>query len=646
MKHILAGLFFLIMSSEGSAAQDDRAVSAVKAAMEAVQKGQWSKAETAVAAAGQVARDIVEWHRLRASAGAFQEYIDFLDRRADWPGLPLLRQQGEPRILENADPDQVISYFADQLPRTGTGALRLAVAWAKKGEGEKAETEIVRAWRNLSLAKGNEARFLKAYGAVLAGHHEARQDMLLWRGLVQETERLNKLVDADHAKLAKARIALIKKSRGTSRLVKAVPESLADDPGLAFARFEWRVEKKSADDAIAMMLERSTSAAALGMPGAWADRRRSYARLMMQDDKPEIAYQLASRHFMSEGDDYADLEWLSGFIALTDLDDPKLALKHFFAFRATVETPISLGRAGYWEGRAHEALGQTEEAQLAYAFGGEYQTSFYGQLAAEKAGLPMDPVLTGGETYPDIRDSQYARGSVLQAALLFQMAGHPLLFTRFTRHLAEILTPQERGALAQLALDLGEPFAALYMAKYAADSGIVLMRPYFPVTDIANGDLSVSEELTLTIARRESEFYPFSTSPAGARGLMQLMPRTGKAMAKKLKVKYETDRLLSDPAYNARLGSAYLADLVEEFDGYYPFVAVGYNAGPSRAKKWVDLFGDPKRSVEDAVDWIEHIPFRETRNYVMRVMESLAVYRARLSGEISPLRLSQELVGR
>ena len=323
-----------------------------------------------------------------------------------------------------------------------------------------------------------------------------------------------------------------------------------------------------------------------------------------------------------------------------------MALKHFFAFRATVETPISLGRAGYWEGRAHEALGQTEEAQLAYAFGGEYQTSFYGQLAAEKAVLPMDPLLTGGETYPDIRDSQYARGSVLQAALLFQMAGHPLLFTRFTRHLAEILTPQERGALAQFALDLGEPFAALYMAKYAADSGIVLMRPYFPVTDIANGDLSVSEELTLTIARRESEFYPFSTSPAGARGLMQLMPRTGKAMAKKLKVKYEADRLLSDPAYNARLGSAYLADLVEEFDGYYPFVAVGYNAGPSRAKKWVDLFGDPKRSVEDAVDWIEHIPFRETRNYVMRVMESLAVYRARLSGEISPLRLSQELVGR
>ncbi|MGR3342402.1 MAG: lytic transglycosylase domain-containing protein [Paracoccaceae bacterium] len=646
MKHILAGLYFLITSSAVSFAQDDRAAAAVTAAMEAVQKGQWSKAETAVAPAGQVGKDIVEWHRLRAGAGSFPEYIEFLDRRADWPGLPLMRQQGESRIPESADPDLVIAYFADQLPRTGTGALRLAAAWAKNGESERAEAEIVRAWRSMSLAKGNEARFLKAYSAVLAGHHEARQDMLLWRGLIKEAGRLNKLVDADHLKLAKARIALIKKSRGVSGLIKAVPEGLADDPGLAYARFEWRVAKRSADDAIAMMLERSTSAAALGMPDAWADRRRSYARLMMQDGKPEIAYQLASQHFLSEGDDYADLEWLSGFIALSDLDNPKLALEHFLAFRAAVETPISLGRAGYWEGRAHEALGQSEDAQLAYAFGGEYQTSFYGQLAAEKAGLPMDPMLTGGETYPDFRDSQYAQGSILQAALLFQKAGHPLLFTRFTRHLAEILTPQERGALAQLALDLGEPFAALYMAKYAADSGTVLMRPYFPVTDIANGDLPVSEELTLTIARRESEFYPFSTSPAGALGLMQLMPRTGKAMAKKLKVKYETDRLLSDPTYNARLGSAYLADLVEEFDGYYPFVAVGYNAGPSRAKKWVRLFGDPKRSVEDAVDWIEHIPFRETRNYVMRVMESLAVYRARLSGEVLPLRLSQELIGR
>ena len=646
MKHLLAGLIFLIMSTAVAIAQDDRAVTAVAAAMEAVQKGQWSKAATAVDAAGQVGQDIVQWHRLRASVGLFPEYIEFLDRRADWPGLPLMRQQGESRIPENANPNQVIAFFADQPPRTGTGALRLAAAWARKGEDNKADAEIVRAWRTLSIAKGTEARLLAAYSAVLAGHHEARQDMLLWRGLTKEAERLNKLVDADHVKLAKARIGLIKLSGGVSRLIKAVPDGLADDPGLAYARFEWRVAKKSADDAIALMLERSTSAEALGMPEAWADRRRFYARLMMQDGKPELAYQLASQHFLSEGDEYADLEWLSGFIALSDLDDPKRALAHFLAFRAAVVTPISLGRAGYWEGRAHEALGQSEAARLAYAFGGEYQSSFYGQLAAEKAGLPMDPALTGLEIYPDFRGTQYGHGSVLQAALLFQKAGHSLLFTRFTRHLAEILTPQERGALAQLALDLDEPFAALYMAKYAADNGEVLMRSYYPVTEIANGDLPVSAELTLSVVRRESEFYAFSTSPAGARGLMQLMPRTGRAMAKKLKVKYETDRLLNDPAYNARLGSAYLADLVEEFDAYYPFVAVGYNAGPSRARKWVRLFGDPQRSTEDAVDWIEQIPFRETRNYVMRVMESLAVYRARLSGEISPLRLSQELVGR
>lgn len=646
MKQILAGLIFLSFGTAVSFAQDDRVAAAVAAAMQAVEKSQWSRAARAVAPAGQVGRDIVQWHRLRASAGEFQEYIDFLDRRADWPGLPLLHQQGEYRISESADADTVIAYFADQPPGTGTGALRLATAWASKGDSARAEAAIVHAWRTLSLAKGTEARFLAAYGSVLAGHHEARQDMLLWRGLAKEAARLNKLVDADHAKLAKARIGLLKKSRNVSALIKAVPEDLADDPGLAFARFEWRVAKKSADDAIALMLERSTSALALGKPEVWTDRRRSYARLMMQDGKPEIAYQLASRHFLTEGEEYADLEWLSGFIALTDLDDPKLALVHFRAFRAAVDTPISLGRAGYWEGRAHEALGQLEQAQLAYAFGGEYQTSFYGQLAAEKAGMAMDPALRGRETYPDFRESQYAQGSVMQAALLFQKAGKPLLFTRFTRHLAEILNTQERGSLAQLALDLDEPFAALYMAKYAADSGVVPMRPYFPITEIVDGELPVSEELTLTIARRESEFYPFSVSPAGARGLMQLMPRTGKAMAKKLKVRYETDRLLNDPAYNARLGSAYLAVLVEEFDGYYPFVAVGYNAGPSRASKWVRLFGDPKRSPEDAVDWIEHIPFRETRNYVMRVMESLAVYRARLSGEISPLRLSQELVGR
>ncbi len=646
MKRILIGLILLVFTVSGAFAQDAQASRAVADAMVAVEAGDWVKASESARPAGQIGQDIVEWHRLRAGVGSFDEYVEFLERRSDWPGLPLLAKSGEASILASANAGRVTAYFKDQEPQTGAGSLRYAAALKSTGDSGAAEAEIVRAWRTMSLSKAEYERFLGSYGAILVNHHRARQDMLLWRELTSEAERLNGLVGSGYKALALARIGLIKNKNGLSALIKAVPASLAGDPGLAFARFEWRATHKQFEGAVELILSQSTSAEALGDPDAWGDRRRTMARQKMRDGKGKVAYQIAANHFLDEGDNFVDLEWLAGFIALTDLKDAATALKHFRRFRSAVDTPISLGRAGYWEGRAHEALGNSEAARAAYAFGAEYQTSFYGQLAAEKVGLPMDPSLIGRERYPEFRAGKFGDSSVMQAALLFHGAEHPLLFTRFTRHLAEVLTDEELGSLAQLALDMEEPYAALYMAKYAARSGVVLNRPYYPVTDILQPGMKVPPELTLSIARRESEFYAGSISPVGARGLMQLMPKTGKAMADGLGLSFSLERLIDDPAYNAKLGSAYLGVLIEEFGTYYPFVAAGYNAGPSRPKKWVRLFGNPKRSTESAVDWIEHIPFRETRNYVMRVMESLAVYRARLSGEVSELRLSQDLVGR
>ena len=656
MKSFLSGLVFLVfcavLPAGGAAAHPagaaaDPAARALARAMEAVAEEDWDKAAALVSPAGAIGRDIIAWHRLRAGFGDFADYISFLERRPDWPGLPLLRARGEANIPADADPDRVIAYFAPQAPRTGTGALRLAAALRASGQGSRAAAAIVAAWRNLSLTRPEEETMLADYGPALVNHHRARQDMLLWRGLTDQAERLNALVGTGYARLARARIALIRnKSSGLGKLIREVPGSLADDPGLAHARFVWRLKKKLTNGALELLEQRSTSARSLGRPAAWASERRRLARQLMRDGKPRAAYRIASRHFLKQGSDFNDLEWLSGFIALSDLKDPELALRHFRRFRAGVATPISLGRAGYWEGRALEALGDREGARLAYEFGAEFQTSFYGQLAAEKAGIAMSHALTGRETYPDFTRTENAGSSVLQAALLFHRAGYPLLFTRFTRQLAEILTPLEQGALAQMALDLDEPYTAVYLSKYAARSGDVLMRPYFPIPDIVPAQSTVPPELTLAIARRESEFYAGSTSPVGARGLMQLMPRTGKAMARRLNISFELDRLTTDPAYNATLGSAYLGKLMEDFDGYLPFVAVGYNAGPSRVRRWQKQFGDPRRSPEVAVDWIEHIPFDETRNYVMRVLESLAVYRARLSGKTQRWRLSRDLTGR
>lgn len=648
MKRMFVGLAMLLALSTGAGAgaQDRATADAVAAAMPAIGAGDWQKAATLIGPAGQIGRDILDWHRLRDGAATFEEYQDFVSRRPDWPGMPLLRKSGESSISNDTHPNRIIAYFVGQSPQTGTGALRLAAALRSIDADDLAAATVVKAWRELSLTADEQAAFLSRYGPLLATHHAARQDALLWRSLASEAERMMPLVDAGTAKLAAARIALIRKDNGVDARIAAVPAALTDDPGLAYARFQWRDSKGRIEDATSLMQERSASAAALGQPEAWSPRRRDLARQLMRDGKAKEAYRLASRHYLTEGNDYSDLEWLSGFIALTDLDDPETALTHFRRLRIAVATPISLGRAGYWEGRAYEALGRTEDARAAYEFGAEYQSSYYGLLAAEKAGLPMDAGLVGTETYADWRDGSFVNSSVFQAAMLFRAADQPLLFTRFLRHLAESLTPEEQGQLAEMALQLDHPYTAVYLAKYAADGGVVHMRPYFPVPDLAKTDFPVPTELALSIARRESEFYASAQSPAGARGLMQVMPGTAKLMAAKLGMPYELGRLISDPGYNATLGSAYLAHLIEQFGPAYALVAAGYNAGPGRPRSWMNTYGDPRDPKVDAVDWVEHIPFNETRNYVMRVMESVVIYRARLSGQTGPIRLSEELKGR
>jgi soluble lytic murein transglycosylase len=287
--------------------------------------------------------------------------------------------------------------------------------------------------------------------------------------------------------------------------------------------------------------------------------------------------------------------------------------------------------------------GDEESARLAYAFGAEYQTSFYGLLAAEKAGLPMDPELTGAETYPDWRATSFAQGSVFAAARLFIAAGERNLAEQFLRHLTESLPREEIGSLGAFLASVDEPHLAVMVGKQAAQQGIVVTSAYYPVVDLGVANMPVPLELALAIARRESEFDPVVTSGVGARGLMQLMPGTAKDVARSLDLPYSRDRLLTDPVYNARLGTAYLDELMATFDGNPIMVSAGYNAGPGRPLRWMSERGDPRRGQIDIIDWIEHIPFDETRNYVMRVAESLPVYRARLSGRVEPLRMMAEL---
>lgn len=576
-----------------------------------------------------VASDILLWTRLRDGAGNWPEYGAFLADHPDWPGLATLRRAAERQMPSGMPPAEVFAFFATEPPVTGIGALRLADAYASSGREPEAEAEAVRAWTTFSMSQPERTAFMARWKTTLASHHEARLDMLLWRGQTSEAEAMLGLVDPDWQRLAQARIACRRDSEGLQYAITMVPARFRNDPGLAYERYLYRVGKGRWQDAEVFILEASTSAKSLGRPDLWMERRANLARQALEDGDVAGAYRIAARNFGSAGPDYADAEWVAGFIALTRMNEPTLAVEHFRRFQAAVATPISLGRAGYWLGLAYEHAGDSTAARAAFEEGAKYQTSFYGQLAAEKLPAPPVPPLAPGPVVPDWRDEAFMRSPVVQAAYLLHLAGDDRRASQFFRHAAESLPPPSRAALAQMAIDIGRPHIGIRIAKDAAAEGVVLPEQYYPLDAIADAAWPVATEYALAIARQESELNPRAASEVGARGLMQLMPATAERTAERVGVAYDLGRLTSDPLYNARLGTSYLAQMLSYYDGSTVLATAAYNAGPGRVDKWVARFGDP-RSGADPVAWIESIPYEETRNYVMRVLEGVEVYRHRL----------------
>ena len=636
-----AGFGLLIHCAPLAANADE--VSALRIALERASLQDWDSA--AASTQGPLSQDLIEWMRLRAGAGKLGDFEAFFARRPDWPGLALMREKGESAVARSIDPNRVLAYFADQLPRVPDGSIALIKAYLALGRAADAETEAIRAWTEIEFTALEEDTLLALMPEALSVAHEVRLDRVLWADRVPEAKRMLPRVGADWRALAQARLALRAEAGNASALVDAVPKSLAGDAGLAFERFVWRIKKGRTADATALIMERSKSSASLGDPAAWADRRASLARGLMRAGQPRDAYKVASRNQMTEGQDYADLEFLAGFIALRKLGDPVTALKHFTNLKTAVTTPISLSRAMYWQGRAYQAKGENKSAKTAYSEAAQNQTAYYGLLAAERLGLSLDAGLLSDTTPADWRSASFAGSSVFQAARLLVRAGDRGLGKRFLLHLAEGLSPSALDQLADYALEADEPHIAVLIAKQAAERGIILPRAYFPVTDMVPDTLPVSRALALSISRRESEFDAAVISPAGARGLMQVMPGTAKQIAPTAGLPYEPGRLTSDPAYNVALGATYLRKLIDDFGPSVALVAAGYNAGPGRPSRWITEFGDPRRSDVDVVDWVETIPFTETRTYVMRVAESVVIYRAKLKGTVGPVRITSELTG-
>jgi len=597
---------------------------------------QWVAARTAARqVGGREALDAYEWLRLRQPGiDDFERMATWVEGHPGWPSEARIQVQGEYTLGNGATNDtRVIGFFDRFAPKTGVGATRYALALKKAGREADARKVAVDAWLSKNLGAGDEGRLLAGFGPQLAPLHDERLDALIWKNYLTAAERHMHRASRDVRALAEARVALLRTKSNVDGLVKRVPRALQDDPGLSYARMVWRKKKGLVSSAEAMMVKASATDA-LGQPEKWADERAVFVRGAIKDDEPRRAYTLAAGNGLSAGIDFAELEWVAGWLALRKLGEPEKAVAHFARLYEGVVTPVSRARAAFWAGEASAELGHTEHAIRWHKLAAEYPSAFYGQLSAKRLhgdlghGVPERIEARTGPCVTDpavgVGSALAAGGAIVQARLFFYDA------------LEKCASPNEAKALGLLAEGLGAFRISVGIGSKLRRKAIFIPEISHPILSLPRqgcvGESPPERALSLSVARQESGFDAAARSGAGARGLMQVMPGTGKMTARAAGLTYSLARLSTERDYNARIGQCYLSQLLDRFDGSYPLAIAGYNAGPGRVSRWVEEFGDPRDGEIDLIDWIERIPFRETRNYVQRVLEGMNIYRARLAG--------------
>ena len=613
-------------------------------AFSAMKQKNWLLAFDLAKRDGKIAHDIVEWHWHRAQQGTPEAALAFLERRPDWPGLPYLRKRSEGSLM-SASMKQTAQFFSNDTPKTAKGAFALARALEAGRQTQKARAIIQHAWENFAMEVKLQDAYVKKYGNLIKSGTSKRLREMLWHQNSGQVRGLFPYLAAQDQALAKACLALYEGKDGVDTLIAKLSYAVRKEPILAHARFIWRLKMSKHPSAIEMLLNSSKSAKTLGKPAVWAKDRPKIARDLLFDRKHKTAYRVAANHHLSSGQIYAELEWLAGYTALRHLNNPKTAQLHFERMLFAVDTPISLGRAYYWLARAHKKQGNLEEARKVFAQGAKHQTSFYGLLSAEEISAPFSYRFDPLPDLPDWREASFRKSSVFKAAILLFASGQDALGERFITHLAETLNDREVEQMTDFLEEYQRPHVLVMLGKRKASQGKNFPRPYFAMHPMIKEGYPVPNQLSLAIARRESEFDPKVISPAGAAGIMQVMPRTAREVAGKIGLRYDQRRMTRDWKYNARIGTAYLKELNERFGSNPVLVSVAYNAGPARAEKWSALLGDPRSKKVNIIDWIEMIPFDETRNYVMRTTESIPMYRARLGEDPLPVPFSKFLQG-
>ncbi len=581
-----------------------------------------------------VAKKLAEWIILRSddNGASVERYRAFITANPSWPSQTFLRRRLEAALWDDRREDPVIwSWFENESPLSAKGRFSLAKAMLARGDRANAERLVREAWRNDAMSEETENNALDMFGALITpGDQKARMDTLLYGSEHEAALRAAKRLGAGYVALAKARIAAYRKAPNTRALLEAVPHELHSDPGYIFSKIQLLRREEKYTEAAQLMLSAPRDPGRLYNLDEWWIERRLMARKMIDIGENRTAYVIARDAALPTRDIYkTEQEFTAGWIALRFLNDPATAAQHFARIGVGSANPTTLARAGYWQGRAAEAMGRVQEARAAYSAAAAQSTSYYGQLARAKLGLPQ----------LDLNNAPRGRGAerleIVRAVQLLYDLDEREIAVPIYADMGENGDPEALAGLGELSARYGDARGMLLLGKAALNRGLPFDFYAYPATGIPHFSPigpEVERSVIYAIARQESAFNPAVVSPAQAYGLMQVTPEAARYVCKRHGATYDLARLKTDSVYNAALGSAELGGLLDDYRGSYVLTFAAYNAGRGSVKKWIERYGDPRDPKVDAVDWVELIPFSETRNYVQRIMENLQVYRARFGG--------------
>jgi soluble lytic murein transglycosylase len=491
-----------------------------------------------------------------------------------------------------------------------------------------------------------EEEILQIFGDLITrADDKARMEHWLHANDTNTALRAALRLGGNEPAIVKARAAVNEKASNAKALIESLPLSARQDAGVLFSRIQLLRRADKTAEAAELMLSAPREVAQIYDPDPWWVERRLLARKLLDTNAAPKAYRIVRDAAPPTKENFrVEHEFTAGWIALRFLKDPAAAAQHFARITGT-SNPIVLARAAYWRGRAAEAMNRPQVARAHYEQAARYSTAYYGQLARAKLGLSEIVLATSLVSEEDKR-AALANSEIIRAV--------EILYAVDQRDLVVPIVADfgERGsdfallaALGEVATQHEDARCTLLIGRGVLGRGYAFDHYAFPTFGLPHYTAiapDVGREVIYSVARQESGFNARAVSSAHALGLMQVTPDAGQYIAKKFNVAYDQNRLLNDTAYNIMIGAAQLADDIGRYNGSYVLAFAGYNAGRGRVKEWIERYGDPRDPKVDPVDWVERIPFPETRNYVQRIIESIQVYRA-LFGGGKPLPIEADL---